>query len=171
MNAAGENRRAGGDLKSEAEAFLVAEARLLDAGRFEEWLALFAEDGFYWVPAAPGQTDPLNHLSIFYEDKSVLRMRIRRLAHPRAYSALPQPRTAHLVGSITAARPAESGIDCECRSTVMVAEYRAGRGDRRVWAGQQLHRLRRTPEGLRIVLKRIDLIDCDAAHGILSIPI
>jgi hypothetical protein len=53
----------------------------------------------------------------------------------------------------------------------MVAEYRAGRGDRRVWAGQQLHRLRRTPEGLRIVLKRIDLIDCDAAHGILSIPI
>ena len=44
------------DVKSEAEAFLIAEARLLDAGRFDEWLALFAEDGFYWVPAAPGPT-------------------------------------------------------------------------------------------------------------------
>src|SRR5262249_44966581 len=89
MNAAGD-----GDLRAEAEAFLVAEARLLDEGRFEDWLALFADDGFYWIPAAPGQNDPFNHLSIFYEDKSVLGMRIRRLAHPRAYSALPAPRTA-----------------------------------------------------------------------------
>ncbi len=64
MNAAVEQ-----DLRAEAEAFLVAEARLLDSGRFEEWLALFAEDGFYWIPAAPGQSDPLNHLSILYEDK------------------------------------------------------------------------------------------------------
>jgi len=161
------------DLKAEAEAFLIEEARLLDAGRFEEWLALFAEDGFYWVPAAPGQNDPFNHLSIFYEDKSVLTMRIRRLAHPRAYSALPAPRTAHLIGSVTAAPPATPDSDCWFRSTVMVAEYRPGQGggDRRLWAGQQTHRLRRTPEGWRIVLKRVDLIDCDAAHGILSVPI
>lgn len=160
---------AAADLKAEAEAFLIEEARLLDAGRFDEWLALFAEDGFYWVPAAPGQADPLNHLSIFYEDKSVLAMRIRRLSHPRAFSALPAPRTAHIVGNVTAGRPADSGIDCECRSTVMVAEHRGG--DRRLWAGQQTHRLRRTEAGLRIVLKRVDLIDCDAAHGILSVPI
>lgn len=177
MNAAGMNAASSGDLKGEAEAFLIAEAHLLDSGRFEEWLALFAEDGFYWVPAAPGQADPLNHLSIFYEDKSVLAMRVRRLAHPRLYSALPPPRTAHLVGNVTAAHAAEPGIDCEARSTLMVAEYRAGqgggdgRGDRRLWAGRQLHRLRRTPAGWRIVLKRVDLIDCDAAHGILAVPI
>lgn len=167
MNAAVES-----DLKGEAEAFLVAEARLLDAGHFEEWLALFAEDGFYWVPAAPGQSDPLNHLSIFYEDKSVLAMRVRRLGHPRAYSAQPAPRTAHLVGNVTAARASEPGVDCEIRSTVMVAEYRPGpSADRRLWAGQQMHKLRRTPEGWRIVLKRVDLVDCDAAHGILAVPI
>jgi len=167
MNAAVER-----DLESEAEAFLIAEARLLDAGRFEEWLALFAEDGFYWIPAAPGQSDPLNHLSIFYEDKSVLAMRVRRLGHPRVYSAQPGPRTAHLVGNVTAAHAREPGIDCEVRSTVMVAEYRPGQaGDRRLWAGQQTYKLRRTPEGWRIVLKRVDLIDCDAAHGILSVPI
>lgn len=160
---------AAADLKAEAEAFLIEEARLLDAGRFDEWLALFAEDGFYWVPAAPGQADPLNHLSIFYEDKSVLTMRIRRLSHPRAFSALPAPRTAHIVGNVTVSRPAGADIDCECRSTVMVAEHRGG--DRRLWAGQQMHRLRRTGAGLRIVLKRVDLIDCDAAHGILSVPI
>jgi benzoate/toluate 1,2-dioxygenase beta subunit len=161
------------DLRTEAESFLFAEARLLDSGRFEEWLALFAEDGFYWVPAAPEQGDPLGHLSIFYEDKSVLAMRIRRLRHPRAHGALPMPRTAHLVGNVTARRPAETGLDCECRSTVMMAEYRggSGRGDRRLWAGRQTHRLRRAADGFRIVLKRVDLIDCDAVHGILSVPI
>lgn len=160
------------DVKSEAEAFLIAEARLLDAGRFDEWLALFAEDGFYWVPAAPGQSDPLNHLSILYEDKSVLGMRVRRLGHPRVYSAQPAPRTAHLVGNVTAAPGAEPGVDCEVRSTVMMAEYRPGlAADRRLWAGQQAHKLRRTPKGWRIVLKRVDLIDCDAVHGILAVPI
>ncbi|MFO0987193.1 MAG: aromatic-ring-hydroxylating dioxygenase subunit beta [Alphaproteobacteria bacterium] len=160
------------DVKSEAEAFLIAEARLLDAGRFDEWLALFAEDGFYWVPAAPGQSDPLNHLSILYEDKSVLGMRVRRLGHPRVYSAQPAPRTAHLVGNVTAAPGAGPGVDCEVRSTVMMAEYRPGQAaDRRLWAGQQTHKLRRTPEGWRIVLKRVDLIDCDAVHGILAVPI
>ncbi|MGH7004604.1 MAG: aromatic-ring-hydroxylating dioxygenase subunit beta [Alphaproteobacteria bacterium] len=157
------------ELRAEAEAFLVAEARLLDFGRFDEWLALFAEDGFYWVPAVPEHSDPFNHISIFYEDKSVLAMRVRRLSHPRAYSALPMPRTAHLIGSITAEPGTEPGIDCICRSTVMMADYRGG--DRRLWAGQQTHRLRRTPEGLRIVLKRVDLIDCDGAHGVLSVPI
>jgi benzoate/toluate 1,2-dioxygenase beta subunit len=96
-------------------------------------------------------------------------MRIRRLSHPRAYSALPVPRTAHIVGNVTAGRPADADVDCECRSTLMVAENRGG--DRRLWAGQQMHRLRRTEAGLRIVLKRVDLIDCDAAHGILSVPI
>ena len=160
------------DVKSEAEAFLIAEARLLDAGRFDEWLALFAEDGFYWVPAAPGQSDPLNHLSILYEDKSVLGMRVRRLGHPRVYSAQPAPRTAHLVGNVTAAPGAGPGVDCEVRSTVMMAEYRPGQAaDRRLWAGQQTHKLRRTPEGWRIVLKRVDLVDCDAVHGILAVPI
>ncbi len=162
-----------GVLKAEAEAFLVAEARLLDARRFEEWLALFAEDGFYWVPAVPEQSDPFNHISIFYEDKSVLAMRVRRLSHPRAYGALPMTRTAHMVGSITVEPGEAPGVDLVYRSTVMMADYRAadGRSDRRLWAGQQTHRLRRTPDGLRIVLKRVDLIDCDAAHGVLAVPI
>jgi benzoate/toluate 1,2-dioxygenase beta subunit len=100
-------------------------------------------------------------------------MRVRRLSHPRAYGALPPARTAHLVGNITAEPGDEAGVDLVCRSTVMMADYRAGGGgaDRRLWAGQQTHKLRRTPEGLRMALKRVDLIDCDAAHGVLAVPI
>ena len=32
------------------ERFLFHEARLLDERRFDDWLALFAPDGWYWVP-------------------------------------------------------------------------------------------------------------------------
>jgi len=37
--------------------FVIRETRLIDQHRFEEWLDLFAEDGFYWMPLEWGQTD------------------------------------------------------------------------------------------------------------------
>ena len=38
------------------ERFLVFEASLLDEGRFNEWLALFTPDAWYWVPSQPHYT-------------------------------------------------------------------------------------------------------------------
>ncbi|HEU0229134.1 MAG TPA: aromatic-ring-hydroxylating dioxygenase subunit beta, partial [Burkholderiaceae bacterium] len=52
--------------------FVHAEARLLDERRFEEWLDLFTEDGRYWMPLTPGQTDPILQGSLMYEDKLLL---------------------------------------------------------------------------------------------------
>ena len=48
----------------EIEQFLYLEARLMDEKRWDEWQALFPEEGEYWVPATRGQPDPLNHVSI-----------------------------------------------------------------------------------------------------------
>ena len=75
------------------EAFLYREARLLDEQRFEDWLALFDEDGLYWIPGLPGQTDRFGAVSIVHEDRTVLRMRVRRISHPRAWSLMPLPRS------------------------------------------------------------------------------
>ena len=30
--------------------FIYAEARMLDEGRYDEWLALWLDDGHYWMP-------------------------------------------------------------------------------------------------------------------------
>jgi len=35
--------------------FVVHEARLIDQHRFEEWLDLFADDGYYWMPLEWGR--------------------------------------------------------------------------------------------------------------------
>ena len=56
-------------MRVEIEEFLYREARLLDERRFEEWMNLFAEDGYYWVPAAPDQKDPYDGVSIFFDDR------------------------------------------------------------------------------------------------------
>ena len=60
-------------MRAELEAFVLQEARLLDERRFAEWLALFAEDGVYWVPTLPGQASPQEALSLFHEPQAAAR--------------------------------------------------------------------------------------------------
>ena len=40
------------------ERFLLHEARLLDDGKFDDWLALLTPDAWYWVPSEPDQDNP-----------------------------------------------------------------------------------------------------------------
>ena len=35
---------------------------------WDDWLALFETCGYYWVPLAPDQTDPLNHVTQYKRD-------------------------------------------------------------------------------------------------------
>jgi benzoate/toluate 1,2-dioxygenase beta subunit len=147
--------------------FLFHEARLLDAGMFEEWLELFAPDGVYWVPSRPDQTDRKGVASIVYEDRGILAMRVRRLAQGRALVLAPAPRTTHLVSNIEITAADADALTVE--SALLVAEYRDG--ERRIFAGRCRHSLVRLAGALRIAEKRVDLIDCDAVLGAITIPL
>jgi benzoate/toluate 1,2-dioxygenase subunit beta len=153
------------ELGREVERFLFDEARLLDHGRFEAWLALFAPDGRYWVPSLPGQTDPIGVPSIVYEDCAILAMRVRRLVEARALVMTPMSRTAHLITNIELIEGRAGEINTE--ANFMVVEYREGR--QQLFAGRVIHRLRRLAGVLRIALKRVELLDCDGVHGPISI--
>ena len=78
-------------------AFVLHEARLIDQHRFEEWLELFADDGYYWMPLEWGQTDPRLTTSLMYEDKLLLRIRIERLKGNRTFSQKPKSRCHHVL--------------------------------------------------------------------------
>src|SRR5262245_11930089 len=82
------------------ELFLIQEAGLLDARRFRDWMALFSEDGTYWVPAVPDQQSPFDQASLFYDDRELMKTRVDRLEHPRIHVQTPPSRTAHLVGNV-----------------------------------------------------------------------
>ena len=95
-------------LKFEAEEFLYYEADLLDSRRFDEWLNLLADDIHYWMPlrrttqakevkkefTAPGG------MALFDDDKTILTMRIQRLAIGRAWAEDPPSRTRRLISNV-----------------------------------------------------------------------
>jgi 3-phenylpropionate/cinnamic acid dioxygenase small subunit len=147
---------------SEVEAFILREARLLDEQRYAEWLQLFAEDAVYWIPTRADQSAPNEALSIVYEPKSLLAVRIERLTRKEMHVQSPPSRTVHHVSAV------EVDGD-QARSALIVAEWRTG--EARWFAGRVTHQFRKETGGLRIVLKRVDLIDGEAPHRAIAVPL
>jgi benzoate/toluate 1,2-dioxygenase beta subunit len=151
---------------TKCEQFLMHEARLLDEAKFDDWLALFTEDAWYWVPSEPGQDNPHDTVSLIYDDRRLLETRVRRLASPRIYSQEPRSRTSRIVTNVSLEEA--DGHACTVRSKFMMVEYR--RGAQRLFAGTALHRLVRRGERIVIASKRVDLVNCDAALDGLVVP-
>ena len=154
---------------NEIELFLHREAALLDERRFEEWMALFAEDGTYWVPAVPAQDSPFDRASLFYDDRDLMKTRIAPPGHPTIHVQTPPSRTVHQVGRPLIEEAGEAGTDSLVSSTVLMVEYREDR--QRIFAGRQTHRLRRLDDQSRIVQKRVDLVNCDSVFEPIAVPI
>lgn len=141
-----------------AEAFLVDEARLLDEVRFEDWLALFTSDAWYWVPSQPGQASPRDTVSLVYDDRRLLETRVRRLGNPHLHAQQPRSRTSRIVANVTV--EGEEGGVVRVRSKLLLVEYR--RNAQRTFAATCWHGLVRDGDALRIAWKRVDLVNCDA---------
>jgi benzoate/toluate 1,2-dioxygenase beta subunit len=147
---------------------VLDEARLLDERRFRDWLSLFTADAIYWVPSQPAQASPHEELSLFYETRELLAMRVERLERPDTYVQTPPSRTLHHLGTVRTSPSQDKRWQFEARSTLIVAESRLN--EQRWFAGRVLHGLRRESGALRIAFKRVDLINADAPHRGLSIP-
>jgi 3-phenylpropionate/cinnamic acid dioxygenase small subunit len=151
---------------AECERFLVHEARLLDEGRFDQWLSLFTSDAWYWVPSEPDQASPHDTISLIYDDRRLLETRVRRLASPRIYSQEPRSRTSRIIANVTIEEADDIG--CLVRSKWQLLEYR--RETQRIFGGTCFHRLVRGDNGIQIAWKRVDLVNCDAPHEGLVVP-
>jgi len=147
---------------AECEQLLILEARLLDEGRFDDWLALFTPDAWYWVPSQPDQANPRDTISLIYDDRRLLETRVRRLASPRIYSQEPRSRTSRIIGNVTIEETAPDGKACTVRSKCQVLEYR--RETQRLFGGTCFHRLVRGASGIQIAWKRVDLVNCEGPH-------
>jgi 3-phenylpropionate/cinnamic acid dioxygenase small subunit len=141
--------------------FVVREARLLDAKRYDEWNALFTDDAIYWVPLVPDQADGINHTSHLYEDKLLRDLRIERLKSPRAFSQQPPSRSHHLLQT-----PTVEEFDADAGRFVVRSEfhYTESQGDElQFYVGTAFHHLSVVDAQLKMTLKRVNLLNCDAA--------
>ena len=149
---------------SELADFVVAEAELLDRARYNDWLRLFADDGRYWVPASFGQTDPIDQVSIIYEDVQLLRMRIGRFVHPFAHGMSRPIRTSRLVGSFKV--ESQSATQAVLASRFVISEWREE--SFRQFAGAYVHTLVQDG-GWKIREKRVELLNPEEAFESIQI--
>ncbi len=145
-------------LRDRCRALLEREARLLDQGRFEDWLALYAPECLYWVPGTPGGGDPRREVALAFDDRRQLESRIYRLRTGYAWSQVPQSRTVHLIANVEVFRT-EAAAVWMVRSNFLISEFRAG--ERGTLAGWYGHRLAERDGRLEILVKQANLIDCD----------
>ena len=141
--------------------FIYDEARMLDEGRYNEWLSLWLEDGHYWMPMDYKQTDPHLVTSLLYEDMFMLRLRVERLNGSRTFSQKPKSRCHHVIQ-----RPFVDEIAEDRNVTNTSMHYVETRLDEQfLLALTAVHELAVVDGAIRIANKRVDILNSDAAFG------
>lgn len=82
------------------ERFLLREASLMDNHKYEEWFALWANELLYWVPCNSDDVDPVRQVSIIYEKRTDLELRVWRLSGRYAHAQSPKSRLQRIVSNI-----------------------------------------------------------------------
>ncbi|MDC0135470.1 aromatic-ring-hydroxylating dioxygenase subunit beta [Sulfitobacter sp.] len=139
--------------------FVYTEARMLDEGRYDDWLALWLPDAMYWMPLDYQQKDPVNETSLMYEDLFMLKLRVERLNGARTFSQKPKSRCHHVLQ-----RPFVDEMSEDRFVTVTQMHYVETRLDeQQLLALTVRHDLALVEGKLRIAGKRVDVLNCDAA--------
>lgn len=141
--------------------FIYEEARMLDEGRFSDWLALWLPDGHYWMPLDYKQTDPHLVTSLMYEDMFMLKLRVERLNGARTFSQKPKSRCHHVIQ-----RPfVDQMTDATATTNTSMHYVETRLDDQFLLAMTATHDLKLVDGKIRIANKRVDLLNSDAAFG------
>ena len=139
--------------------FIYDEVRMLDEGRYDDWLALWLPDGMYWMPLEYKQDDPINQTSLLYEDMFMLKLRVERLNGVRTFSQKPKSRCHHVIQ-----RPFVDEMNGDRFVTNTSMHYVETRLDeQQLLALTARHDLALVDGTLRIAAKRVDILNSDAA--------
>ncbi|MFB3060380.1 MAG: aromatic-ring-hydroxylating dioxygenase subunit beta [Candidatus Binatia bacterium] len=143
--------------RQQIEGFIYREARLMDEHRYDEWLALWTDDAVYWVPSNNDELDPMQSVSIIYDDRGRISDRINRLKSGMAYAQKPPSRMRRVVSNLEVE---EGGNDeVTVYSNFVLTEIR--RGIRNIWSGRTVHRLRMENGDLKMGFKKVLLLEND----------
>jgi 3-phenylpropionate/cinnamic acid dioxygenase small subunit len=148
------------DVLREIEQFLYRQSELLDSKLWQDYIDLFADDGVYWMPVTPEQTEWQGSPSIFAEDKYMMEVRMGRVSHPTAWSQAPMWATSHVIGNVVI--ESESAGEWVVRSRFHMMELR--RDTVRHFGGTYRHTLVRQNGQLRIKLQRVDMFNAQAPY-------
>ncbi|WP_424136654.1 aromatic-ring-hydroxylating dioxygenase subunit beta [Roseomonas chloroacetimidivorans] len=138
---------------------LYREGLYLDRQDWDAWLALYTEDAVFWIPAWTDEhrttSDPDREISLIYHPSRIgLEERIMRIRTRKSVTAMPLPRTVHMVCNILPMQVAETMIEATSSWTVHDFDPRVSR--QHMYFGRYEHSFRREDDGTwRIARKKV----------------
>jgi benzoate/toluate 1,2-dioxygenase subunit beta len=148
--------------RAEVEQFLYGEARYADEGDYDAWEALWTDDALYWVPAGGAEIDPDRQMSVIYDNRARIATRLKQVRTGKRYAQAPPSNLRRLLANIEflgGRTNPDGGVDLEVAANFLVLESRARGND--LWGGRTTYRLRRSNGTLRLVYKKVVLVDND----------
>jgi 3-phenylpropionate/cinnamic acid dioxygenase small subunit len=139
----------------EVERFYYDEAALLDAHRYEEWLALFSEDARYFIPIRRTRmqteldkefTRP-GEMAFLDDTKDLLAGRVRKLQSGRSWAEDPPSRTRHLITNVRVIKDDGRKLDVESNFHVYRTRLNS---EETSWIGSRRDVLRRAERSFQI---------------------
>lgn len=145
----------------EIEMFLKREARLLDSERYDDWLAMLADDIHYWMPAIEsrrranngGATYLPGRMALFDDYLEHLKKRVSRFKQPTAWAEDPPTRHVHVISNIEVLQ-GEADNEYIVYSTFVNYRSRVEH-DNDLLVGRRADVVRRTPDGLRLARRKV----------------
>ena len=138
----------------EAAQFLYVEARLADEHQYDAWEALWTDDGIYWVPAAD-DGDPDRQISIIYDNRSRIALRVKQLKTGKRWAQTPPSSVRRLITNVEMLGTADG--DTLVGANFLAVESRET--GTTMWAGRAEYRLRPAADAIRMVRKKVLLVD------------
>lgn len=150
---------------------LYREAAYLDERRWSEWLALYAEEAEFWVPAWDDEyqptNDPRSQLSlIYYSNRASLEDRVWRIESGLSPASIPLPRTCHLITNVRITDVVDTQLHLSSHWQAHI--YKPDKQHSFTYYGFYEHVLRTEGDTLRIVKKKVTLLN-DVVESVLDI--
>lgn len=151
-------------LLNEVGQFLYREARLQDTHAYDEWEALWTSDGVYWVPANGDDIDPETQMSIIYDNRSRIALRIKQFHTGKRHTQAPRSRLGRVLSNVEIIESSGDEIRVAANAMVFESNLRA----ETVWCTRNEYMLRREDGSLRMARKKVVLVNNDKALYTLS---
>ncbi len=133
--------------------FLFFEARLMDEHRYDDWLALWAEQAHYFIPAGDDERGINYSIALVNEERPGIEDRIKRLKGGAHYAQDPKSQMSRVVSNVEILEENEGEL--LVTSTFNLTAYRKSVLD--VIAGRTTHRLKLNGAEFRIAAKKVQL--------------
>lgn len=137
--------------------FIYREAQLQDDHQYDAWEALWTDDAIYWVPANGMDIDPEREMSIIYDNRSRIALRVSQFHTGHRYSQEPASGLRRTVSNIEVEQLGNGEIEAKSNAIIFESNLRG----EHIWATRNIYRLRREGDGFRMAKKTVLLANND----------